>query len=193
MTRSELALAFGASLLATVIACGPDSALPGTCRTKRRAPTGRPPRCPRQTRTTFTIWTAASRSARRSDGPQHVARLDRRQRSVLGHDSASKRFGTLDFLKTVSSHPVPCKYSRDNRFSIWDWSTSRASRKPQAPIPTAMACGSTSAIPRARPTRSTNDDEVPGHPDRVARQDDARRLVLRGAERDCRAAPVPEP
>ena len=53
--------------------------------------------------------------ARRGQGPQHVAGLDRRRRPVLGLLS-ERTFGAFDLLKTISSHPS-LKNNRANRWT----------------------------------------------------------------------------
>ena len=52
--------------------------------------------------------------------PQHVDRLDRRQRSALGPADASTASARFDFLKTLSSHPAmpATAYGRDNRWRV---------------------------------------------------------------------------
>ena len=62
--------------------------------------------------------------------------------------------GTLDFLKTLSSHPTMTYSAATPGGTISGSSTSRASRRPPDRTRTATGCGSTCAIPAARRIRS---------------------------------------
>ena len=86
-------------------------------------------------------------------------------------------FGVFDLLKIISSHPSlefqPGRTAGTTSAS----STSRASRRPPGPIPTASDCGSTSGAPTVRPT-----------PSRTTRSTRASRSA-RGARGSCPSGP----
>ena len=113
---------------------------------------------------------------RRDQGPQHVDRLDRRQRSLLGHDLDDSSFGTLDFLKTLSSHPEPevqprqpLELPRPGQRALL-----REGHRPRPEPLRPLARHARSELP-ARSVRER--EEVSRRDDRRARQDPARRLL----------------
>ena len=99
-------------------------------------------------------------------------------------DQLSSKFsyGTIDLLKTISSHQS-AKYGRHNRWQLpRAWSTSRASGRTDAAgsRPDASDCfGSTSAYrdPELRPDPFENEEQVSRREDRRSRQDRAGRIA----------------
>ena len=158
------------------------------CATRRCSRAEPSPASPPPTKTTFTTWTAACRSPRSRSKGATCGSSGRAATigfwDVLGLES----FGSLDFLKTVSSHPT-LPYSRDTGGTISGWSTSPASRRrparPESLRP--LARRPRPGLP-ARPVRQRR--QIQGGRDRRARQDSARRLLLRRADRHRRPAAV---
>ena len=98
----------------------------------------------------------------RDQGPQHVAGLDRRQRSALGRARPHESLGSLDFLKTVSSHPTLPDYARQPLALPRAWSTSRASRRRPARIPNRYGLWLDVRDPSCPPDPFANARQVPG-------------------------------
>ena len=108
-----------------------------------------------------------------------MAGLDRRQRPLLGRDLTVNSFGTLDLLKTISSHPG-LKASRDNRWHYLGLVNEPCFDKADRPRSrTLRPVARQARAPTARPIPSTNAAEISRSEDRRARQDRAGRLVLR--------------
>ena len=110
-----------------------------------------------------------------------------------GTASSSPRFGALDFLKTISSHPE-LKASRDNRWEYLGLVNEPCFDKPTGPDPKRLrALARSSAAPTARPIRSKNEQKYPGRR-RSARA--ARRMPVGSyygyADRHRRPAAVPQ-
>ena len=130
--------------------------------------------------------------AGRDQGPQHVAGLDRRRRPVLGSHDRPTRSGR----STCSRRSPRTRRLKNSRGQPLDlsWPDQRALLRAgdQGPTQTISACGSTSAAPIARPTRSRR-AEISRRRDRRARQEPAGRVLLWRADRHPRPAPVPEP
>ena len=100
-------------------------------------------------------------TAGRGQGPQHVAGLDRRQRPVLGPADPRHlrrlRSPEDDLLASRAEEPPrqPLALSRPDQRAL-------LRRGRRGPIRSASGCGSTSAAPTARPTRSPTQQKYPG-------------------------------
>ena len=195
-TALRFLTALSALLSAGCNACGPsthtveEDVAPRVRSTTRRGARGGTlrPSLPRA-RTTSTRWTRIALS------PAEV-----RGRNTwivwsggddLFWDGISKTsLGTLDFLKTLSSHPsLPA--GRGNRWAylglVNEPCSSRRRARPAALRPVARQASR--RLP-ARPVRGR--EEVPGREDRGARKEHAGRLVLRRRQRHRRPAALPE-
>jgi hypothetical protein len=103
-------------------------------------------------------------------GTQHLDRLERRQRPLLGRHLADQpRHARL--AEDDCPNPTRPAQASDNRWHYLGSSTSRASRRRPAPTPSATASGSTSAGPTVRRIPSTTRRSTPGRPDRGARHE----------------------
>ena len=137
-------------------------------------------RFPRPTKTTSTTWTAACRSRAESQGPQHVDRLDRRQRSLLGRAVRQQpRHARFPEDALVASDAARTR--RDNRWNYLGLVNEPCFRKPTGPDPNRYGLWLDIARPDCPPDPFENADEIPGRADRRARQDGAGRLLLRRA------------
>ena len=97
----------------------------------------------------------------RGPGPQHVDRVDRRQRSACGTSSRSESLGSLDFLKTLSSHPG-CPTSRDNRWNYLGLVNEPCFKKATGPDPNRYGLWLDVRDPPARPDPFANAAKYPG-------------------------------
>ncbi len=164
---------------------------PGTCSTRRR-PAGRrrPSRPP--TKTTSTTWTARCRSRSEEIQGRNMWIVWTGGNDRFWDGSRSSSLGSLDFLKTLSSHPTlalrarqPLELPRPGQRAVLHGSD-RARPEPLRPV----ARRPRSDLP-ARSVRRRG--EVPGRRDRRPRQDRAGRLLLRRAHRHRRPAAVSQP
>jgi hypothetical protein len=100
-------------------------------------------------------------------------------------------FGNFDCLKILSSYPG-LKFSRDTRWDYFGLVNEPCFTKATGPNPDRYGLWlDTRRDPTASPIRSKR-KEVSGREDRRARQDRARRFVLRLCKRDRGTAPVPK-
>ncbi len=91
--------------------------------------------------------------AGRGQGPQFLDRLERRQRSLLGHDLAQEqRHARFPEDVVVASRLE--RAAATIAGTTWAWSTSPASTKRPGPIQRASACGWITGAPIVRPIRS---------------------------------------
>ena len=119
--------------------------------------------------------------------PQHLDRLDGRERSLLGRHLGQRSFGTLDFLKTLSSHPT-LKFSRDNRWHYLGLVNEPCFEKATGPDPNRFGLWLDKRRPDCPPDPFENEKNYPGRRDRRARQEPAGRLLLRLRHRHRRPA-----
>ena len=125
-------------------------------RPRRRRPS-RPP-----TRTTSTTWTAACRSRRRRSRAATCGSSGPAATIASGTCSRVDSLGTLDLLKTISSHPTLQYSAATTAGTISGWSTSRASTKPTGPDPNRFGLWLDVRDPTCPPDPFANDDEVSG-------------------------------
>ena len=186
--RAALALTVAAAL--GLAACNGNRSQ-ARCSTKRCVPSG-PPRASRQrTKTTFTTWTARL--------PLTKEQIEGRNMWIVwtgGNDRlwdvlSRESLGSLDFLKTMSSHPTlpvlprhPLELPRAGQRTVLQ----ESHRTRPEPLRALARCPRPRL--RTRPVRQCR--QIQGRPDRRARQDGSGRLLLRRAHRHRWPAPVPE-
>ena len=153
--------------------------VPATCSTRRRRRAATAASFPAADEDYFRDMDGGVPLTPRGDqGPQHVDRLDRRQRPLLGHDLGQHASARFDLLKTLSSHPDADGTAATTAGSISGWSTSRASQADRSrPEPLRP-------VARRRATR------LPARSVRERAEVSRRRRSARAARRPCRSAPT---
>ena len=122
--------------------------------------------------------TAIALTRGRGQGPQHVDRLDRRQRPLLGRDLERQQLRHARFLKTLSSHPK-LKASRDNRWDYLGLVNEPCFEKATGPDPERFGLWLDKRDADCPPDPFENEEKYPGVGHRRARQEHAGRLLLR--------------
>ena len=176
-------------------ACGGREPSPGTVRRRgdaRGADRSQLPGCRRR---------LLPRHGRRPDadegadpGAQHVDRLDRRQRPALGRALGRESLGSLDFLKTLSSHPT-LPYSRDTRWNYLGLVNEPCFRKATGPDPNRYGLWLDVRDPACRARSVRQRRQVQGRPDRRPRQDrrrSARTTASPRASSACGCSRIPD-